>query len=916
MIDNSDHKTGEAREPTGHGTNIGGANNRERSYVDDSRNRNLSDAQKEYEYQQKRDMLLKESNIPHHFSLNNPQQNDVKQMGNSNRPVGGALYPVADFQKNVIRIGTSYIYNASMQGTDVGVGMDVMGDMGSLAFTAVSHARKNLAKGMTSDLTRTCDIGTLASNRELKEVLEVLKKNGKTTVLNSFFTKDEMEMINGLLVKEGKEPLKFYSFNKNMRQADRLLAESNAYLQKRGIATGKYRDAGVRMRMNTKRGAFKNRNSLTETDQLIVKINKKANGIKTISGTRQKFRLGRKALAKSRRYVQQCDAGQGIVLITNVISRGRQVLRNGKRATYNTYGIAKFAGKLAYKASLKSAVFLLQTRAGKAIKNTTIARNTTAVVNNLKTKHNNAKVRKDYRKTNLQNSKFVRAINSYKKFRADPFHIRARGKILSQKITKSTVGKGVGMLFKPLNILKSVIGRIASVTATVVSTLISVIMLMVFALIAIVVIVMFFFGVFTSILGAFDFTASDDEIKEAALETIKTQYEAQYGEIESYKTSGAYRSVTVNNKDVRDDEAYNNEEHKPDFPYEETTNSVELLSMATVYFDFDLEDAGKDKVCDYIEKLYNGSHLTSIVTHPYYVSDNKGKVYTYYDADVTLTTYYFNDLFNCSLTSKQGLLAGNTITEQVWNYLRTSGFTETQTAAVMGNIYAESGFDPNVIENGNGIGIGLCQWSYGRRTALENFAATKGKPASDLGVQCEYLVTELTPSSFNDYYMNNSYNVWYGSRSIDEATAAFMWGWERPAEWAGNSSLPKRQTAANEYYAMYHGTTATEKGKKIVDAAISQLGTPYVYGGTTPNKALDCSGLTQYCYAQAGIQIGRTDLDQLNGGTIVNDPQPGDICWTPGHVAIYVGNGQMIEAQQDGVPVCYSPVRADHYVRY
>lgn len=102
----------------------------------------------------------------------------------------------------------------------------------------------------------------------------------------------------------------------------------------------------------------------------------------------------------------------------------------------------------------------------------------------------------------------------------------------------------------------------------------------------------------------------------------------------------------------------------------------------------------------------------------------------------------------------------------------------------------------------------------------------------------------------------------------------------------------------------------------IVSAAYSQLGVPYVWGGTTPYVGLDCSGLTQWCHAQAGISIGRVDSAQLAGGTIVSDPQPGDICWTPGHVAIYIGGGQMIEAQQSGVPICISSVRATYYVRY
>lgn len=102
----------------------------------------------------------------------------------------------------------------------------------------------------------------------------------------------------------------------------------------------------------------------------------------------------------------------------------------------------------------------------------------------------------------------------------------------------------------------------------------------------------------------------------------------------------------------------------------------------------------------------------------------------------------------------------------------------------------------------------------------------------------------------------------------------------------------------------------------IVNAAWSQIGVPYVWGGTTPYVGLDCSGLTQWCHAQAGISIGRVDTQQLAGGTPVSDPQPGDIAWTPGHVAIYIGNGQMIEAPDVGLTVRVSPVRATTFVRY
>lgn len=102
----------------------------------------------------------------------------------------------------------------------------------------------------------------------------------------------------------------------------------------------------------------------------------------------------------------------------------------------------------------------------------------------------------------------------------------------------------------------------------------------------------------------------------------------------------------------------------------------------------------------------------------------------------------------------------------------------------------------------------------------------------------------------------------------------------------------------------------------IVSAAYSQIGVPYEWGGTTPGKGLDCSGLTQYCHRVAGISIPRTSSEQLGAGRRVSNPQPGDICWTPGHVAIYIGGGKMIEAPDIGQCVKISNVRASVYLRF
>ncbi|MDN5730500.1 MAG: C40 family peptidase [Yaniella sp.] len=86
----------------------------------------------------------------------------------------------------------------------------------------------------------------------------------------------------------------------------------------------------------------------------------------------------------------------------------------------------------------------------------------------------------------------------------------------------------------------------------------------------------------------------------------------------------------------------------------------------------------------------------------------------------------------------------------------------------------------------------------------------------------------------------------------------------------------------------------------VVSAAYSGVGTPYVWGGKGPG-GWDCSGFTAWAYAQAGINIPSSTSAILGSGQFArtSSPQPGDLVFQNGggHVGIYVGNGQMIGAQ-------------------
>ncbi|MGI8418855.1 MAG: C40 family peptidase, partial [Nakamurella sp.] len=99
---------------------------------------------------------------------------------------------------------------------------------------------------------------------------------------------------------------------------------------------------------------------------------------------------------------------------------------------------------------------------------------------------------------------------------------------------------------------------------------------------------------------------------------------------------------------------------------------------------------------------------------------------------------------------------------------------------------------------------------------------------------------------------------------------------------------------------------ASGKAAIAVQAALSKAGDPYVFGASGPNE-FDCSGLTSWAWAQAGVSIPRTSADQANLPYVPLDQlQPGDLItyYSPvHHVAMYIGNGQIINASTSSKPV-------------
>ena len=884
-------------------------------------NRNLQEAHKDYQetFHRKNGQLSGSQASSNYLTGSPVPENQIGKMQIGTKAPTSIGSKVARVERLILKTGGKFAATTATSGSDAGAGLQFSAELSMVAIgTIANNAKITISNGMNSIMnTKLSELGesllSAQGNGTLKCPDLALKQISMLQLNNRKNVEQSIRAINEILRANGYAPII-------------AMQGKIGYIN---VMKQLHRNKALPVEIKT---LYKTLASLYQNQYMMN------------SGTRLSA-IKRYALTYIQKYLQQSDVGRGLVFSVMFVRRAANTLRYGLTLIRTTAKAARFATLTSAKAAAWAAAKAASTKLGTAA--VAGAKNIGNAALSKIAKGTPAPVKKAAKKTVRGARKgkgFIRrSFDRFNNFRKDPFHINShlldiKGK-LGKKLSNSKVGKllkkpvrVLGKVFSPFNWVKNIIGRFFTIISTIISTIFSILLIM-FAIIIIgLLLVMVVTSVVSSIVSLFDFSASEEEIRNAALNQIKSCYESQNNEISAMYSR--YRNVTVTYKDVKDEEAY--QENIPDYKFTETTNSAELLSMAMVYFDFDLEEAGKTAVTDYIRKLYNGSHTTSVATQTYTYWIDEDTVETYTDANVTLTTYYFNDLFSCKLKDNFGTLSGSNTAEQVWNYFISAGFTPEATAGVMGNLYQESHLDPTAIQNGGaGPAAGICQMetyqNYNSRWGqMAKLAESRGKDWTDLSSQLDFMLSDM-PSQFDAYtgksphYYPNGEWCWWPEKmtlesykaltDVNKATEIF----ERVFERGSITRMSERYESANLYYDMYKNMTpGTDVQQKIVNAAYSQLGVNYEWGGTTPNVGLDCSGLTQYCYAQAGISIPRTSQEQSAKGKVVTNPEPGDICVSnnAGHVAIYIGNGQMIEAPDVGQQVKVSAVRAEKFVRF
>ena len=280
----------------------------------------------------------------------------------------------------------------------------------------------------------------------------------------------------------------------------------------------------------------------------------------------------------------------------------------------------------------------------------------------------------------------------------------------------------------------------------------------------------------------------------------------------------------------------------------------------------------------------------------------------------------------------------NEVESQVASFFREKGLDDLQIAAIMGNMYAESGMNPGSEEGGgtNANGIGLCQWTNGRHTNLVNYAKSVGKSWTEVQVQLDFFWNHDSWEYWSRSYtirsehgpdgsenrsldpvggtrVSGSKRAFLASTDLKDAVRQFCYGWEG----AGIPRLKVRYEAADRYYELLtnpsdgDGDHGSGTGAPQIAGASARQQTVVNMAYATPSPGQGwCAAWVTNVFRGAGVgYFGGNACDMcrswchssnrndLKVGMIIADvshPGTGSAGLTYGHVGIYIGNNRVM----------------------
>lgn len=168
-------------------------------------------------------------------------------------------------------------------------------------------------------------------------------------------------------------------------------------------------------------------------------------------------------------------------------------------------------------------------------------------------------------------------------------------------------------------------------------------------------------------------------------------------------------------------------------------------------------------------------------------------------------------------------------------------------------------------------------------------------------VKTEYILTGAEAQTYAENLVTEA------QQEGKEEAEAFTYAVSRKSEEAQMTQEVQRNVQQMETTEV--SAQPASNGQAIVDYACQFIGNPYVWGGTSLTDGADCSGFVQSVFAHFGISLPRTTYDQINAGVEVSYDQamPGDLICYDGHIGIYIGNGQIVNAQNPEQGIGISP---------